>query len=124
MIAVDPDRVTVAGGLTFGCIHAPHFLAALAAALKPNPTSAEMFGRMVQPLKLPDMQPPGASSVDMIRSAFGLIEPAVIVSKLVKQEGCCLFALQAPCLARCAALIARCGEPVMRKWNCAVFWCK
>lgn len=49
VIDVQPDRVTVQGGRTYGCIDMEDFLDALAKALDKNPGPLEVFRRMQPP---------------------------------------------------------------------------
>lgn len=49
VISIEEGRITVNGGLTFGCVHMPDFLAALAKELKPNSFAYDMFSRMNPP---------------------------------------------------------------------------
>ncbi|MEW5303175.1 MAG: hypothetical protein WDW38_001501 [Sanguina aurantia] len=57
MIAVEPNRVTVCGGQTFGCIQMDDFLNALAAKLKPNDNGFVAYQRMHVASNFPDKQP-------------------------------------------------------------------
>jgi len=59
IIKVADNRVTVCGGLTFGCVLPHDFMRALAARIKPNHTAYENYARMAVPLAQPPPQPDG-----------------------------------------------------------------
>ncbi|KAG2499244.1 hypothetical protein HYH03_002823 [Edaphochlamys debaryana] len=63
MIRVDTNRVTIGGGLTFGCVLMNDFLEALAERVKPNDTGLVVYKRMA----LPPSEPPAQQEGEMLR---------------------------------------------------------
>lgn len=55
---MEPERVTVCAGPTFGCVAMREFLTALPAALTPNASAFTNFSRMYVPPALPPPQQP------------------------------------------------------------------
>ncbi|KXZ56360.1 hypothetical protein GPECTOR_1g319 [Gonium pectorale] len=64
MLRVDPGRVTIGSGPTFGCIVLEDFLEALAKRVRPNDTGLVMYRRMA----LPPSEPPPQGDKEMLRT--------------------------------------------------------
>jgi pyruvate decarboxylase len=57
MITVEENRVTICGGMTFGCVNMGDFLSALADVVTENEAAFVNFQRMYVPLSVPPPQP-------------------------------------------------------------------
>lgn len=59
IISLEPDRVMIGNGPSFGCVLMKDFLEVLAKKIKKNTTSFDNYSRMYVPVSVPPKQKPG-----------------------------------------------------------------